>query len=114
MGTHRSVEGGESYPRAEDLRQTKGVQVHLNMKLTVQLESRMREMESPTYCPLFLLKKNDIVKEMQDAGISHNELQTNQPSPQRGSPRIWFFNAMVTIDKTLSNKIDIGGLSLRD
>ena len=37
-------------------------QVHL--KLTVQLESRMRDMEAATDCTLFLPKDSDIVKEM--------------------------------------------------
>ena len=90
-------------------------QVHLNMKLTVQLESHMRDTEPATYCTLFLQKGNDIVKEMQDAGRAYNELVTYQPSVERGSPRIWFFNAMLkTFGKTLTNNIENGGLSLLD
>ena len=64
-------------------------QVHLNMWLTVQFELRMGHMESATYCTLFLPRENDIVKEMQDAGRTYNELETNQPSVERGIPHIW-------------------------
>ena len=58
------------------------------MKLTAQLESRMRDMESATCCPRFLPKENDIVKEMQDAGRSYNEVITYQPRLESGSPHI--------------------------
>ena len=36
-------------------------QVHFNMKLSVQLESRMRDIESATSCTLFLPIEEDIV-----------------------------------------------------
>ena len=55
------------------------------------------------------------MKEMQDTSSSYNELVTNQPSVERGSPHIWFFHAMLkTTEKTLTNKIKDGGVSLAD
>ena len=50
-------------------------QVQLNVKLPVQLESRMRDMEEATYCTLFLPKESD-VREMQDASRVFSELVT--------------------------------------
>ena len=41
--------------------------------LTVQLESRMRDLESATYCTLFLLIDSEMVTDMQDADRAHNE-----------------------------------------
>ena len=77
------------------------------MMLTVQLESRMRDTQFPTK------REKDIVKEVQSAGRSCNELVTNQPCVERRSTHIWFFNAMVkTIEKTLTDEIENGGLSL--
>ena len=49
-------------------------QVQLNVKLPVQLESRMRDMEEATYCTLFLTKESDSVREMQDATRVFSEL----------------------------------------
>ena len=81
----------------------------LNMKLSVQLESPMRDMESATYCTLFLPRRSDIVKEMQDAGKLYNEFATKHPDVER------FFNAMrKIIGKTLTSKNENGGLSLPD
>ena len=61
-------------------------QVQLNMKLSVLLESCMRDMELATYCTLFLPRESDIVKEMQDESRAHNELVTKYPDVERGSP----------------------------
>ena len=68
-------------------------QVHL--KLTVQLESRMRDMEAATECTLFLPKDSDIVKEMLSIGRHYSNMIENHPEQERGSPHTWFFNSMV-------------------
>ena len=76
-----------------------------NRKLSVQLLSRMRDLGAATYCTLFLPEESDTVKEMQDAGRVHSELETNHPGKERGSPHIWFFAAMQkAIEETLAQK----------
>ena len=57
-------------------------QVHL--KLSTQLKSRVEDLEVATYCPLFLPKDNDIVKEMQDAGRFYSEMVTSHSDKERG------------------------------
>ena len=68
-------------------------QVHL--KLSTQLESRVRDVEAATHCTLFLLTGSEIVTEMQSAGRAYDELVTTQPSVERGGPHIWFVTAML-------------------
>ena len=52
---------------------------------------------------------------MQDANRTYNELVTNQPSVERGSPHIWLFSALQkTMEKTLTNKIGNRGFSHPD
>ena len=63
-------------------------QVHL--KLSVQLESRVRDAEAATHCTLFQLRGSAIVTEMHSAGRAYDELVNTQPSVERGSPHIWF------------------------
>ena len=58
-------------------------QVQFNMKLSVQLLSRMRDLEAATYCTLFLPEESDIVKGMQDAGRVYSELVTEHPGKER-------------------------------
>ena len=65
---------------------------YLHLKLPVQLESRMRDMEAATYCPLFLPKGSEIVKEMLVIGRHHSNMTENHPEQERGSLHIWFFN----------------------
>ena len=47
-------------------------QVHL--KLSAQLEARVRDLESPTYSTLFVPKESDIVKEIQNAGRYYSDM----------------------------------------
>ena len=55
-------------------------QAQLNTKLSVHFESHVSDMESATCCLLFLPdEKNDIGKEMPDAGRALNELVTKYP-----------------------------------
>ena len=46
----------------------------MHLKFTVQLESRMRDLEAATYCTLFLPKDSDIVKEMLAIGRHYNNM----------------------------------------
>ena len=64
-------------------------QVHL--KLSVQLESRVRDVEAATHCTLFLLRGSAIVTEMHSAGRAYDVLA----SVERGSPHIWFVTEML-------------------
>ena len=68
-------------------------QVHL--KLSTQLESRVRDVEAATYCTLFQLRRSAIVTEMHSAGRACDVLVNTQPSVERGSPHIWFVTAML-------------------
>ena len=43
----------------------------------------MRDLESATYCPLFLPKENDIVKEMHDVGQSFQRAGNKAPRKNR-------------------------------
>ena len=79
-------EGGRSHPGAEEHnRKTKGEKCielegdeemkdvaelisRVYMKLTVQLESRIRDLESATHCALFLLRDSVFVTDIQNAG----------------------------------------------
>ena len=83
-------------------------QVHL--KLSTQLEERVRDLESPTYSTLCLPKESDIVTEIQNAGRYYSDMVENQPSAERGSPHIWFFNAMLKATERIL-KIKIGELN---
>ena len=67
----------------------------VRLKLSVQLESRVQDMEAATCCTLFQLRASAIVTEMWSAGRAHDELVTTQPSVERGSPQIWFVTAML-------------------
>ena len=53
-------------------------------ELTVQLESRMSDMESATYCTLFLLRDRAIETDMQDAGRAYNDKVVICPDEERG------------------------------
>ena len=64
-------------------------QVHL--KLSVQLESRVRDVEAATHCTLFLLRGSAIVTEMHSASRAYDVLA----SVERGSLHIWFVTAML-------------------
>ena len=64
-------------------------QVHL--KLSVQLESRVRDVEAATHCTLFQLRGSAIVTEMHSAGRAYDVLA----SVERGSVHIWFVTAML-------------------
>ena len=64
-------------------------------KLTIQLESRMRDLEASMFCTVFLPTEGGIVKETQIAGRDYNNLVTNRPDRDRGSPHVWTFNAML-------------------
>ena len=86
-------------------------QAHL--KLAVQLESRMRDMEAATYCTLFLPKDSDIVKEMLAIGRHYNNMIENHPEKERGSRHKWFFNSMVKATET-ALRSRIGELSSSD
>ena len=68
-------------------------EVHL--KLSVQLESRVRDVEAATHCTLFQPIGSAIVTEMHSAGRAFDELVNTQPSVERGSPHIWFVTAML-------------------
>ena len=62
----------------------------VHLKLSVQLESRVRDVEAATHCTLFQLRGSAIVTEMHGAGRAYDELVNTQPSVERGSPHIWF------------------------
>ena len=86
-------------------------QVH--MRLSVELESRVRDLEPTTFCTLFLLGVSAIVIDIQDAGRAHNDEVVNFPDEERRSPQIWLFMAMLlAIEATLGPKI--GTLVLSD
>ena len=53
----------------------------------------MRDMEAATYCPLFLPKGSDIVKEILAIGRHYSNMIEKHPEQERGSPHIWFFDA---------------------
>ena len=78
-----------------------------HLKLTVQLESRMRDMEAATYCTLFLPKDSDIVKEMLAIGRHYSNMLENHPEKEKGSRHKWFFNSMVkATETTLRSRIE--------
>ena len=90
-------------------------QMPLNMKLSVQLASRTRDVEAAKCGTLLLRKESGIVKEMLDASRLYSELMTNHADKERGSLPIWFFVAMLkAIVKTLGNNDEQGGLSFPD
>ena len=65
--------------------------------------------EGPGACDVHV-----IVKEMQDA-MAFNERVVNSPKAERGSPHVWFFNAMVKATvKILAQKTQSGGVSFPD
>ena len=70
-------------------------QVH--MKLSVQLESRVRDSESATYCTLSVLRDKGIVITMQDADRADNDNVVHTPDEDRESSHIWFCMAMLSI-----------------
>ena len=53
----------------------------------------MRDMEAATYCPLFLPKGSDIVKEILAIGRHYSNMIEKHPEQERGSPHIWFFTS---------------------
>ena len=63
------------------------------LKLTVQLQSCLRDMKAATYGTLFPPRPSAIVAEMPSAGRVYNDLVTTKPNTERGSPHIWFFLA---------------------
>ena len=68
-------------------------QAHL--KLSVQLESRVRDVEAATCCTLFQLRGSAIVTEVHGARTAYDELVNTQPSVERESPHILFVTAML-------------------
>ena len=54
----------------------------------------MRDLETVTYCTLFVPKESDIVTEMQNVGRFYSDMVTNHPDMDRGRPHIWFFNTV--------------------
>ena len=72
----------------------------VHLKLSVQLESRVRDVEAATHCTLFQLRGSAIVTEMHSAGRAYDELVNPQQSVERGSPHIWFVhrNAEATVE----------------
>ena len=84
-----------------------------HLKFTVQLESRMRDLEAATYCTLFLPKGSDIVKEMLAIGRHYNNMIENHAEKQRGSRHKWVFNSMVKATET-ALRSRIGELSPPD
>ena len=53
------------------------------MKLTVQLKSRLRDMEAATCCTLFLLRSSAVVTVIQSTDTAYNDMETNQPDKER-------------------------------
>ena len=51
----------------------------VNLKLSTQLEARVRDLVASTCCILFLPKESNIVKDMQHAGRIHSDMVENQP-----------------------------------
>ena len=51
----------------------------VHLKLSVQLESRVRDVEAATHCTLFLLRGSAIVTEMHSAGRAYDVL-VNYPT----------------------------------
>ena len=78
-------------------------EVHL--KLSVQLASRVRDVEAATHCTLFQLRCSAIVKEMRSAGRAYDELINTRPSVERGSPHIWFVTAMLRRQSKASSRL---------
>ena len=74
---------------------------YLHLKLSVQLESRMRDMEAATYCPLFLPKGSEIVKEMLAIGRHYSNMIEKHPEQEIGSPHIWVFNTRSRIGELI-------------
>ena len=66
----------------------------VQLKLSTQLEWRVRDPETATCCTLFVPKKSEIVTDLQNAGKLHSDMATNHTGKERGRPHIWFFNAM--------------------
>ena len=57
---------------------------------------------------MFLPSESGIGKEVQDADRDYNNMVTTQPSVERGSPHIWFFNAMLkAIAETLVDRLNL-------
>ena len=82
------------------------------MKLSVPLESRVRDLESATCCMLFQPRETEIVADVQGAGRSCNERVVNSTERKRGSPHIGFFMAVEeTIERVLTHKTKNGELS---
>ena len=86
-------------------------QVHL--KLSAQLEARVRDLESSTCCTLFPPKESDIAKETQNAGRCCSDMVEIKPDMERGSPHIWLSNAMLGSTERIL-KTESGELSLPD
>ena len=58
-------------------------QVEVHMKLTVQLESRVSDIEASMYCTVFLPNESEIVKEIQNAGRLHSNMEEKTPNLEK-------------------------------
>ena len=77
----------------------------VQLQRTVQIESRVWDMEAATYCTFFFLRSSAIVTEVLNASRAYNELVTTQPNMERLSPHIWLFTSMLrSIENVLANK----------
>ena len=89
---HRIGEEGANEEMEDDVMD---VVSQVNFLLSVQLESRARDMEAATCCTLLILRGSAIVTGMQSVSRAYDELVTSQPSVERGSPHIWFVTAQL-------------------
>ena len=71
----------------------------VQLKLSTQLESRVRDLEVPTDCTLFVPKESDIVAEMPNAGRFYSDVVTSHPDKEGGPPTHLVFNAMFFFSK---------------
>ena len=63
--------------------------VHLKLPRAARVA---HEGQAATYCPLFLPKGSDIVKEILAIGRHYSNMIEKHPEQERGSSHIWFFN----------------------
>ena len=61
----------------------------------------MRDMEAAKYCPLFLTKGSDIVKEILAMGRHYSNMKEKHPEQEIGSPHIWVFNTRSRIGELI-------------
>ena len=90
----------------EDMKaESEDLALQVQAKLTIQLESRTRDLEASMYCTVLLPSENGIVKEVQGLERDNNDMVATEPAVERESRHTWFFNAMLkAIERNLTAK----------